>query len=134
MTTRTSPHPQMGQDQTIVHSIAVAGLAGVFAYQGLVPKLWKVDREEVAMWQGLGLAPDRARRVVRAVGTVEAAFAVVTLAAAKKRWPFLIAIATMPALAVGAAQADRAILTKAFNPASLGIAVVALASVALATT
>jgi hypothetical protein len=39
----------------------------------------------------------------------------------------------MPTLAVGAAKADRSILTKAFNPGSLGVAVVALAGVALAT-
>ena len=40
----------------------------------------------------------------------------------------------MPTLAIGAAKADRSILTKAFNPGSLGIAVAALAGVALATT
>ncbi len=34
---------------------------------------------------------------------------------------------------MGAAKADRSILTKAFNPASLGLGVAALAGVALAT-
>lgn len=42
-------------------------------------------------------------------------------------------MAAMPTLAVGAAKSDRSILTKAFNPGSLGIAVTALAGVALAT-
>jgi hypothetical protein len=125
--------PEQARNQAIAHAAAVAGLAGVFAYQGLVPKVWKVDRGEVAIWQGLGLAPNHAKRVVRAVGAVEAGFAVATIAAANKRWPFVVAIAAMPTLAIGAAKADRSILTRAFNPASLGIAVVALASVALAT-
>jgi len=126
--------PERSRDQAIAHATAVAGLASVFAYQGLVPKLWKLDRGEVAIWRGLGLSRARAERIVRAVGAVEAGFAVATIVASKKRWPFAIALATMPALALGAAKADRSILTNAFNPASLGLAVAALAGVALATT
>ena len=38
-----------------------------------------------------------------------------------------------PVRAVGAAKADRSLLMKAFNPASLGLAVASLAGVALAT-
>jgi hypothetical protein len=67
------------------------------------------------------------------VGAVEAAFAVATAVRSDRRWPFVVAIAAMPTLAIGAAKADRAILTKAFNPASLGAAVVALAGIALTT-
>jgi len=125
--------PERSRSQAISHAVAVSGLAGVFAYQGLVPKVWKVDGGEVAIWQGLGLPRRRARRVVRAVGAAEAAFAVATVARSNKRWPFVVAVAAMPALAIGAAKADRSILTKAFNPASLGVAVASLAGVALAT-
>lgn len=125
--------PERSRDQAIGHAAAVVGLAGVFAYQGLVPKLWKVDDSETAIWCGLGLTQPAARRVVRVVGAVEAGFAVVTIVAADKRWPFAVSIAAMPALAIGAAKSDRSILTKAFNPGSLGVAVVALAGVALAT-
>jgi hypothetical protein len=126
--------PERSRDQAIAHATAVAGLAGVFAYQGLVPKLWKLDGGEVAIWQNLGLPRARAQRVVRAVGAVEAGFAVATVAASHKRWPFAVALAAMPTLAIGAAKADRTILTNAFNPASLGLAGAALASVALVTT
>lgn len=125
--------PERSRNQAVAHAVAVGGLVSVFAYQGLVPKVWKLDRGEVAIWQGLGLSRRRATRVVRAVGIVEAAFAVSVVARSNKRWPFAIALATMPTLAMGAAKADRSILTKAFNPASLGLAVAALAGVALAT-
>lgn len=125
--------PERTRNQALAHAIAVGGLAGVFAYQGLVPKVWELDGGEVAIWQGLGLPHRSARRVVRAVGIVEAAFAFVTVARSHKRWPFVIALAAMPTLAIGAAKADRTILTKAFNPASLGLAVASLAGVALAT-
>jgi hypothetical protein len=67
--------PERSRDQALAHAMAVAGLVGVFAYQGLVPKVWKP----------------------------------------------------------GAAASDRSILTKAFNPGSLGLAVAALAGVALVT-
>lgn len=125
--------PERTRNQAIAHAIAVGGLAGVFAYQGLVPKLWKLDGGEVAIWQGLGVAEHRATRVVRAVGATEAAFAVATVFRSNTRWPFVIALAAMPTLAIGAATADRSVLTKAFNPASLGLAVAGLAGVALAT-
>jgi hypothetical protein len=125
--------PERSRDQAVAHAIAVSGLAAVFAYQGLVPKVWKLDGGEVAIWQGLGLPRGRATSVVRAVGALEAAFAVATVARSNKRWPFVVALAAMPTLALGAATVDRSILTKAFNPASLGVAVAALAGVALAT-
>ena len=125
--------PERSRDLALAHAAAVAGLVGVFAYQGLIPKVWKVDHDEVAIWQGLGLSSARARKLVRAVGAVEASFAVATAARSHKKWPFVIAILAMPTLALGAATSDRSILTKAFNPGSLGIAVCALAGVALAT-
>lgn len=125
--------PERSRDQAIAHASAVGGLVGVFAYQGLVPKMWKVDGDEVAIWQGLGLSRSDARKVVRAVGAAEAGFAIAAAARAEQRWPFVIAIAAMPALAIGAARSDRSILSKAFNPGSLGIAVAALGVVALVT-
>lgn len=125
--------PEHTRNQAVAHAVAVGGLAGVFAYQGLVPKVWKLDKDEVAIWMGLGLPRRRAAQVVRTVGAVEATFAAVTLARSNKRWPFVIALAAMPTLAIGAAKANRSLLTKAFNPASLGLAVAGLAAVALTT-
>ena len=125
--------PERSRDQAIAHALAVAGLAGVFAYQGLVPKVWKLDEGEVNIWHQIGLTDSTAKRVVRTVGAVEAGLAVATVAQSGKRWPFVIAITAMPALAAGAAKADRSILTRAFNPGSPGIAVAALGGIALAT-
>jgi hypothetical protein len=125
--------PERSRDQAVAHATAVAGLVGVFAYQGLVPKVWKADRDEVAIWEGLGVPSSRARALVRLVGAGEAAFAVATAARSGRRWPFVVALGAMPTLAAGAARSDRSILTRAFNPGSLGIAVSALAVVALTT-
>jgi DoxX-like family len=116
------------------HAIAVAGLAGVFAYQGLVPKVWKTDASEVALWEAYGVSRPRATQIVRAVGAVEATFGLMTLARRNQRWPFVVALAAMPAVAIAATTTDRSLASKNFSPVSLGLAVVALAGVALATT
>ena len=109
-------------------------MSGVWLYQGLVPKLWKVDAGEVALWQRVGLSRPAARTAVRTSGAAEVAFAIITIAGARRRWPFAATAVAMPLVAAGAAKADRRVLTGAFNPASLNWAMTALAVVALATT
>lgn len=125
--------PERSRDQAVAHATAVAGLAGVWLYQGLVPKLWRADSGEVAIWRGFGLEESTARIVVRAVGAVEAAIGLGTVAARSRRAVFVATAALMPALAFGAGAADRRSLTRAFNPVSLNWAVAALAVVAATT-
>jgi hypothetical protein len=122
------------RQQAAAHTIAVAGLAGVFAYQGLVPKVWKTDPSEVALWEAHGVPRLRATQIVRAVGAVEATFGIMTVARRNQRWPFVIALAAMPAVALAATTTDRSLVSKNFSPVSFGLAVIALAGVALATS
>ena len=125
--------PERSRDQAVAHAAAVAGLAGVWLYQGLVPKLVLADQGEVDIWRGLGLAPGAARRAVRAVGAIEVATGLASITARRRRWPFLATAVAMPVLALGAGRVDRRILGRAFNPVSLNWATMALAIVALAT-
>jgi hypothetical protein len=127
--------PERSRDQAVAHAAAVAGLVGVWVYQGLVPKLLAVDADEVALWRSsLGLGEGAARGAVRVAGALELAAGVVTARHARKKWPFIATAVAMPLLAGGALVADRRAFTRAFNPASLNWAVVALAVVAAATT
>jgi hypothetical protein len=125
--------PERARDQAIAHAAAVAGLTGVWLYQGLVPKLWRVDDGEVAIWRTLGLADSRSRRAVRVVGAAEVAIGRATVAGRRHRAVFLATAVAMPVLAIGAGAADRGSLTRAFNPVSLNWAAAALAVVAAAT-
>jgi hypothetical protein len=125
--------PERSRDQAIAHAVAVAGLAGVWLYQGLVPKLWKLDPGEVSMWRQMGVGVRGARTAVRAAGSVEVVAGVVTIVAARRRWPFAVTVAAMPVLAGAAMGADHSVFSRAFNPASLNWAMTALAGVALAT-
>lgn len=125
--------PERSRDLTIAHGAVVVGLAGVWIYQGLVPKLWKADGQEVALWQqSFGIGEGAARSVVRIVGVGEIAVGI-AVGCSKRRWPLVATVAAMPVLALGAARADRRLFARAFNPASLNWATAALAIAALAT-
>lgn len=120
----------------MAHAVAVAGLAGVWVYQGLVPKLWKADAAEVHFWrQGFGLGPRPARWLVRASGVAEIAMGVLVAVGPRRqrRAAHLASLVAMPVLTVPVAVVDRDQFTRAFNPASLSWATAALAAVALAT-
>lgn len=125
--------PERSRDQAIAHASAVAGLAGVWFYQGLVPKLWRVDAGEVAIWRRLGMNEPGARQAVRTVGVVEILAGLTTVAGRRRRGLFLATAVAMPVLAAGAGAADRSSFTRAFNPVSLNWAVAALAVVAATT-
>jgi len=125
--------PEHSRDQAIAHAVAVGGLVAVWLYQGLVPKLWRVHPDEIAIWEGLGFNESVSRKVVRAVGAAEVAIGLATIAGRRRRDLFIAMGAAMPVLVVGAAKADRKVLTRAFNPVSLNLAVAALAAVVAAT-
>jgi DoxX-like family len=121
----------------VAHGVAVAGLAGVWLYQGLVPKVWKVDAAEVRFWRkGFGVGPRSARWLVRASGVAEVAMGVLTVVAPRRRrrLVYLGSLVAMPVLTVPVAVVDRPELARAFNPASLSWATSALAVVALVTS
>jgi uncharacterized membrane protein YphA (DoxX/SURF4 family) len=125
--------PERSRDQAIAHAMAVAGLSGVWLYQGLVPKIWKVDPLEVYLWRQVGMPEPWAKTAVRVAGSVEVLLGVLTIGGARRRWPFALTALVMPVLAAVTMKADRSVLTRAFNPASLNWAMAALAAVALAT-
>jgi hypothetical protein len=125
--------PEDSRDRAIAHAAAVGGLAGVWLYQGLVPKVARVDADEVAFWRRAGFGRRSARTAVRAAGAAEVVLAVATLRPRTRRAALAGTAAVMPALAAAATVLDRRSATRAFNPVSLNAAVGALAAVALVT-
>lgn len=126
--------PEHSRNQAIAHATAVGALAGVWIYQGLVPKLLAVDDDEVRLWRSaLGLGERPARAAVRAAGAAEVAAGILTIRKSHTKWPYIATAIAMPVLALSAAKADRRSFSRAFNPASLNLAMAALAIVAVAT-
>ena len=125
--------PEHTRNQAVAHTTATTTIAAIWMYHGLVPKLWKVDADELTFFTVIGLRAAAARAAVRAVGLAEIAFGLATAQSSNRRWPFLITLVSMPAFAAGAVITDRRLATQAFNPVSLNVAISALAAVALAT-
>jgi hypothetical protein len=114
-----------------VHFVARAGLALVFVYQGLAPKLLAAHRDEVAMLLDFGVAADNIEAMLRILGLAEVAFAFAVLIFWHRRWPSWLCLGLMfLAVAVVAVNSPR-FLDAAFNPVSLNLAVACLAAVDL---
>jgi len=125
--------PEQSRNTAVAHGVAASTVAGIWMYHGLVPKLWKVDADELTFFTVIGLGTRAARAAVRAAGVAETAFGVATARSSNRRWPFALTLMSMPVFAVGAVVTDRRLATRAFNPVSLNAAITALAGVALAT-
>jgi hypothetical protein len=125
--------PETARNHSVAHAVAAGAVSGIWLYHGLVPKLWNADADELTFWTALGLGTATAKAIVRATGAGEVALGAATARWSNRRWPFLVAALSMPALTVAAGIADRRSITRAFNPVTLNVATAALAVVALAT-
>ena len=123
--------PALALRQTIVHFVARAGLALVFAYQGLAPKLLAAHRDEVAMLLDSGVAADNVGVVLTMLGAAEVGFALVLLTFWHRRWPSWLCVGLMLLAVVVVGVNSPRFLNAAFNPVSLNLAVACLAAVDL---
>jgi uncharacterized membrane protein YphA (DoxX/SURF4 family) len=99
------------------------GLAAMWIYQGLVPKLLAPEGE-VAILDGAGV-PNPAVAVV-VVGVAEVLLGLLILLTSRIRWPYLITSLLMVPLAIGVWFAQPSLFGLPFNPFALNV--VALAS------
>jgi hypothetical protein len=114
-----------------VHTIARLGLAAVFVYHGLVPKLLWPDPAELAMLGNTGVPEAALGSALVAFAVVELALAVVLVAFWHRRWPAVAAVLFAVAASTGVALSSPDYLRAAFNPGIVNIAVAALAVIDL---
>jgi uncharacterized membrane protein YphA (DoxX/SURF4 family) len=114
-----------------IHIVARLGLAFVFAYHGLVPKLLTHHRDEIAMLRDVGASAERANTALTAFGIGEVAFAFCLLLYWRRRWPLCVCIAAMCLGTIGVMISSPRFITAAFNPVSLNTAVACLAAIDL---
>ena len=112
------------------HAAARVGLAFVFAYHGLVPKLLAVHPDEAALVVAGGVPADRAVLAVQTLGVIELSWAALLLACWSARWPLAATAALMVVALVSVAATAPAYLTAAFNPVTLNASVIALCAAA----
>jgi hypothetical protein len=123
--------PAQAMRQTLVHIVARVGLALIFAYQGLVPKLIARHADEIAMLHDVGVAADVRNVAVTALGVSELVLGAFLLFSWHRRWPPSLCVGLMLlATAVVGVNSPR-YFDAAFNPFSLNVAVACLAVVDL---
>jgi len=123
--------PRSAHRQWLSHAVARVGLAIIFAYHGLVPKLLLQNPDESAMLRDVGVSPDNLRTIVLAFGFGEMLFAFCLLAFWRFRWPAVLTAAFALLATVGVAYGSPRYLGGAFNPISLNLAILCLAIVDL---
>jgi hypothetical protein len=114
--------PQVSFRFALIHAFARLGIAFIWLWQGLMPKLLFPSRDEVAMLDAVGLPIDS----LVFIGVFELILAVVALALWRWRGFFLLnALAMIVALAT-VALSSPAYLVTAFNPVTLNTATLVL--------
>jgi len=123
--------PADAMRQTLVHTLARAALAVIFAYQGFVPKLLARHVDEISMLRNAGLSPALANISLNALGVLEIAIAAALLFAWQRRLPVWVCLVAMPIATVAVGASSPRFFAAAFNPFSLNLAVAALAAIDL---
>lgn len=111
-----------------INWIARGGLAFMFAYHGLVPKLLWLSQGERAMIQAHGI--EQVQLFATLAGVGEIALAIWILLSPRSARPLVVAATALAGLLVDVAVFSPSILREAFNPVSLNVAGLALCAVA----
>lgn len=123
--------PAQALRQSVIHGIARVGLAAVFLYHGLVPKILGPDPQEVQMFGDVGVPAANIGQAAVALGIAEIVLAVGLLALwHSRRLPATCAAFAIVSTAIVAVASPR-YLGAAFNPVTLNLGVLCLAAIDL---
>jgi hypothetical protein len=113
---------------TRINWIARGGLAFMFGYHGLIPKLLWLSPGELTMIQSHGIT--QVELFANIAGVAEIALALWILLAPRSGWPLAVATTALFGLLLDVAIFNPSMLKDAFNPVSLNMAGLALCAVA----
>lgn len=119
--------PAQAARQALAHGVARVGLAAIFAYHGVVPKLLGPDRGEVDLMTAAGVPAQLVSPAIAVLGVLELAFAVVLLAGWHRALPSYLAIVFAIGATAVVALTTFPTLGAAFNPVTLNLGVLCLA-------
>ena len=107
-------------------------MAGIWLYQGLVPKLLGPHPDEVAMSAAFGIPVGPQSAVSYAAGAGEVLLGLCILFFARRAWPQLVSAVVTAGLLVFVAVYVPRFLVGAFNPVVMNVASMVLSAVAVA--
>ncbi|MET1076460.1 MAG: DoxX-like family protein [Pseudomonas sp.] len=124
------PTPELARlsQLALIARVARLGLAAVFIYHGLVPKIIWLSPQEVAMIAAHGLG-DQASWLAPLAGVLEVLLGLALLLPGR-RGPLLLAALVLLALLLDVAWFVPSLLVQAFNPLSTNLMALCLCAVA----
>ena len=123
--------PETSVERSLSHAVCRVTLAAIWIYQGIVPKLvFGETSGELDTIRAAGMFEGNEHTVLYTAGVVEILIGLTLLIWWRGRGLLLAIIAMLVALGVAAATAEPAILARQFNPVTLNIAMIALATIA----
>ncbi len=121
-------HPSATMERAAIHAVARIGLAMIWLYQGLVPKMFfATSSGEIDTVIAAGFPAEHARAVLFGAGGVEVLFGLAMLVFWRLRALLLINVVVLVGLAITVVFADPALYVKQFNPLTLNLSMSALA-------
>jgi hypothetical protein len=117
----------------LVHGLARTGLAAIFAWHGLVPKLLGPDATELRMMAEVGVPAAAVVVSLRALGAAEVALAIVLLLTWHRAGFARLALAFAVAATTVTAIASPEVVGGAFTPVTLNLGLGLLAAIDLLT-
>jgi hypothetical protein len=117
--------PRFSMRMALIHAVARWGIAFIWLWQGLVPKLLFANTDEQTMLLAGGLSPE----FLPAIGALEVTIAVATLGLWRWRPFFLWNGLAMVAAVIAVALNSPSYLVGAFNPVTLNAGVMLLSIV-----
>ena len=123
--------PTKAARQAAIHVIARWGLAIVFAYHGLVPKILGSNADELQMLRAAGISDSLAGSALLVAGVAEVILAAGLIGFWLERWPDLLVGSFAILSTTVVALASPNYLGGAFNPVTLNLALACLAAIDL---
>lgn len=121
--------PTLSAQRAVTHAAARIGLAAVFFWHGLVPKLIARHPDELRLIEESGVPADVAPTLLIAAGVLEVAYAAALVLMWRARWIFPLTAVLLAVLLIPALVADASLITNPFSPVTLTIALLTLCGV-----
>lgn len=118
--------PAVAARTSLTHGLARWGLASIWIYQGLIPKVIFRHEDEIQMMHDAGIPRETAQFLVPIVGIIEAVFGLGMIRGWRNRWLFPANIGLMLLATWAVTRNSPRYFRTAFNPFSLNLAVILL--------
>lgn len=123
--------PESSMQRALTHAVSRLALAFVWFYQGVIPKLvFPVESGELDTVTRSGWFPGFERSALTAAGLAEVGVGLLTLIAWRSRAVLALQVVALVLLGASAAWSHPALYRGQFNPATLSVAMIALAACA----